>query len=312
MFFKKKTIINEAQTLPEDKPIYILGNSAMALYFAAKLTSMGHNAWLLTPQATSKKDKEITFKEEYSLQKQNLLLKCTTRVANAPLLIIIASNQKDLRANLSLLPGQKYPDTPIMCFNQIENMELLHPLLGTNFCQAYFNGYIYLSGTTLSVCGSEPQITLSAKEKNDQLNPLKELIKNLGFECLCQENNTLNFWQNNISQIIGYLASKPKQHITDLLKTESTKENIMRAVKEISLLAKQDKVKISPENIIRRLLETPKNFYYKNTEAGKTEAAFVLDRLYNTLSKKSRFYKCKIPTINQLIKQNYDDLLKNK
>ncbi len=310
MFFKKKAVENPIQANNEDKPIYILGDGALAQYFAAKLTILGHKARLLTSEATAKKEKEITFKEEYSLQKQTLLLQLVSRIKEEPQLIIIASEQHNLRANLSLLPSTRYPNTPIICFNQIENLKLLRPLFGTNFCKAYFNGYLYLSGATLSLCGPEPKITLSVTEKNNQPHPSQELLTGLGFSCTCQGNDTLNFWQNNAEPIIGYLASRPKQHIAELLKADDTKTDLMQAIKEIITLAKHEKVKLSAENIIRRFLETPKGFYYKNNEISKTETAFILDRLYNTLSQKSHLYKCKISKINQFIKQNYDDLLK--
>ena len=240
------------------------------------------------------------------------MLQLVSRIKEEPQLIIIASEQHNLRANLSLLPSTRYPNTPIICFNQIENLKLLRPLFGTNFCKAYFNGYLYLSGATLSLCGPEPKITLSVTEKNNQPHPSQELLTGLGFSCTCQGNDTLNFWQNNAEPIIGYLASRPKQHIAELLKADDTQTDLMQAIKEIITLAKHEKVKLSAENIIRRFLETPKGFYYKNNEISKTETAFILDRLYNTLSQKSHLYKCKISKINQLGGRKFERILQEQ
>ena len=47
MFFKKKAVENPIQANNEDKPIFILGDGALAQYFAAKLTILGHKALLL-------------------------------------------------------------------------------------------------------------------------------------------------------------------------------------------------------------------------------------------------------------------------
>lgn len=310
MFFKKETPIVQTLNIEKDKPIYILGDDVLATFLTAKFQENGQQAVLLTPNAPTQgyKALEISLKEEYNLQKKNVTLYKTAHISQEPLLLIIASKINSLRSHLTLMLRNRYPDVPVICFNQISNLESIRPIFGTSFHKAYFSGYLTINGSSIVSCGQHPEIIIS--EKKEENSSLEKIMSLCGIKISFQEKDRYNFWKNNAAQIIGYLSALPKQHITEIINNEESKKALQLAAQEISLLAKFEKVKISPDEIMRQLFETPHGFYYKRNDSSAIENAAYLEKLYNMLSDKARTYKCKIPQINYFIKRNYDNLLK--
>lgn len=310
MFFKKASSIIQPSAFDQNQPIYILGDNALAVFLAAKFQEGGQTSVILTPQAPTRgyQSVEMSLKEEYNLQKKNLTLYKTAHIAQEPLSIIITCRLNSLRAHLTLLPGSRYPDVPIICFNQISNLESIRPIFGTSFHKAYFSGYLTLNGSNLIADGTLPEIILSEKKEDNE--KLEKILGLSGLKISFQEKDRYNFWKTNAAKIIGYSAVHPKQHISEIINNEDGKKALQNAAQEISQLAKFEKVKIAPEEIMRQLFDTPHNFYYKKNDATPIENAAYLEKLYNMLSEKARTYKCKIPQINLLIKRNYENLLK--
>ncbi len=315
MFFKKSHILpnnNETTSSSDKKTIYVLGDDDLALYLAAKFKENGQRCILLSTSgpALGSKQTEISLKEEYNLQKSNISITTSSFVSEEPEAIFIAGNSNTFYAHLTLLPQRRYPDTPIVCFNTINKTNILAPLLGQNFYKAYFKGFLTLSGNNLIANGPLPEITLIAKKEKEEKLGIEETLATSGLKISITEKNIENFWKNNAVEILGYLSTYPKQHIMEILNNKNQKDKIHQAASEICNLAKFEKVKLSADDIIHELIDTPRNFYYKKSSYSKTENASRLEKLYNMLSEKARTYKCKIPELNQMIKDNYDYLLK--
>ena len=313
MFFKKNHVQTENINITTDeKPIYVLGDDDLALFLTAKLQENGQKSILLTTSAPALKYKniDINLKEEYNLQKNDIQLTTTSYVSQTPTAILIACKINSFRAHLTLLPKMQNFDAPVVYFNPMSDLTEIQPLFGSSFYKAYFNGYLSLNGSNLTACGFMPEIIVSAKKENDEKLAVEQILALTGLKISIQEKDICNFWKNNSARLIGYLATMPKQHITDLLNNNDGKEHLIAAAREICSLAKFEKVKLSGDEIIRELLDTPRNFYYKKSNFSKIENASQLEKLYNMLSEKARTYKCKIPELNQMIKENYEYLLK--
>lgn len=314
MFFKKKSSLPTETThiLSDENPIYILGDDDLALFLAAKLQENGQNCYILTTKAPTigTKNLEITLKEDYNLQKNTFILPTTSMTTKSPTAILIACRSNSLRSHLTLLPSSRYKDTPVICFNIMEDFKQLSPILGTSFYKAYFNGYLSRSGTNLTACGMAPEIILSAEKEEGSTNPAEQILNLTQIKVTLHNKDIANFWKTNASQILGYLVSSPKLHIMELLNHKEKKEIITKAAKELCQLAKYEKVKISSDEIIRELIDTPRNYYYKDSSLSKIENAARLEKLYNMLSEKARIYKYKIPQLNLYIKENYEYLLR--
>ncbi len=315
MFFKKnhpQTEIEKIEFNTSEKPIYILGDDDLALFLAAKLQENEQNVILLTTKAPASgmQKLKITLKEEYNLQKNDIFLLTTSYIKQAPAAILIASKLNSFRAHLTLLPKMQNFNIPVVYFNPMSDLTEIHPLFGASFYKAYFNGYLSFNGSNLTSCGLMPEILISAKKENDKNLPVEQILALTGLKIVVHEKDAYNFWKNNASRIIGYLTTYPKQHILDILNNKDGKEKLISAVHEICRLAKYEKIKLSEDEIVRELLDTPREFYYKKSTFSKIENASFLEKLYNMLSEKARTYKCKIPELNQLIKKNYEYLLR--
>lgn len=311
MFFKRFSSAAK-ETLPVEpagtQPVYILGESPLALFLAAKLTQNGNKVILLNGKApaTSFQNTEFSLKEEYNLQKNNFCIPATSRISTEPQMIIIASSHCGLKSNLSLLPGKSFPNCPLICFNYVENQDIIRSMFGSKAVQAYFKGYLEQDGTAITAVGPLPQITISAA-KDEKFGTV---FQNSDLKIIEQDNNRLNFWENFAPFIIAYLSSAPKQHINDLLSNKESKKQISSAINEICKLAAFEQAPLSENDLFRQLLETPRNFYFKKNRQQRTHEAAELDSYYSLLIDKARTYKCKIPQLCLLIKNNYDQLLK--
>lgn len=315
MFFKKNHTqpdIENNNISTEEHPVYVLGDNDLALFLMAKLQAGGKKAILLTTKAPvfEYQKIEISLKEEYNLQKNSYTFNACSHISQTPSAVLISCNNNSLRAHLTLLSPQYCQNIPIVCFNQIDNFSLIRPLFGEFFYQAYFNGYLLNNNSNLTACGLLPEITLSAPQETDEPLPIEEILKATELKITFNEKDNYNFWKNNAAQIIGYLISAPKHHISEQINNKEEKELLKTAAKELCQLAKFEKVKISEEEILRTLLETPRSFYYKNNHQSPTEQASRLGQLYSMLRTKAQTYKYQIPQLNRLIKENYDYILK--
>lgn len=311
MFFRKNhTPAQNTQTNTDKKPIYVLGDNDLALFLTAKLQENGQRSILLTSSASALNYTtfNLTLKEEYNLQKREIGILTTACAKEEPAAVIISCHNSSFRAHLTLLPSQRIQEIPIICFNTMVDIETIRPLLGSAFCKAYFNGYLNRNGNMLSACGFLPEIILSAEKKENEKTTIEKTMEATGLKVSVSDKDVANFWKNNASRILGYLTTSPKQHILDILNNKEAKQNLQIAANELCQLAKYEKVKLSTEDILRELFDVPRDFYYKTSNCSKIENASQLDKLYNMLSERARSYKCKIPAINQLIKQNYENL----
>lgn len=315
MFFKKSSKSADISTPLDNNnahPVYILGDSPLALFLGAKLQGAGQNIILLTPSAPAKTVKtiEFTLKEEYNLQKNTVQLAETSMVIKEPQLIIVAAENFRLKANLTLLPSKAFPNTPLLCFNYLENPEIIRPLLGYNFSKAYFDGYLDFDGSTLTAFGIQPQIVITPAKTENEFDNYDRIFKQADIKTFYGDNDLLNFWENFAPFILGYLCSSPKQHIAELLNDKEHKMKIAAAASEICRLALFEQVQLSVDDLLKKLLAAPRGFYFKKSGKLRSHEAAELDSYYSLLSSKARTYKCKIPELNLLMKNNYNQLLK--
>ncbi len=315
MFFKrfsqqaKETAVAEPIST---QPVYILGESPLALFLAAKFKQSGNNVFLLNAKApaTSLKNISFTLKEEYNLQKNSFTVPATSRIAVDPQLIIVASEHYSLKSNLSLLPCKTYPYSPLVCFNYIENPDTIRPLLGSKASQAYFKGFLELDNAALTAFGPMPQITLTTTKNEKETEILTGVLRTSDIKIAGCNNAQQNFWENFAPFIIGYLFSAQRQHISDILNNKESKKAISSAIAEICRLAAFEKIQLSENDLLRQLLETPRNFYFKKNRRLRAHDAAELDSYYSLLINKAQTFKCKMPQIGRLIKNNYNQLLK--
>lgn len=313
MFFRKKKSDEEIiENLPNNAPVYIIGTTPLALYLALKIQNSGEKTILVTLAEARRKlrGKELVLKEEHNLQKSKASLSLTSIIEKQPKLIIVAADFHNLKSHLTLLPTKAFPDTPIICFSGIYDLDSIRPLFGRDFCKAYFQGALDYRDETISLIGSSPQITFSYNSSGTLPDILHPLFEKTEISADFQENDNQNFWEYFAPYALTYLASTPLVSIADYLKNKDLKKDLMLAATELETLAKADNAHISKELIIRELSEIPANYNPKNKQSSLAAIAAELDSLYTILSDKARIYKRSLPHLNRMLKNNYDYLLR--
>lgn len=315
MFFKK-LLKNIDLSQPEDNtnqaPVYIIGVSPLAIFLGATLQNAGENIVIISNANNCKKlkDEGIILKEEYNLQKKLYQFNTSSSIKDEPKLIILAADPYNLKSHLTFLRGKTYPDAPLLCFNQIEHIEIIRPLLGRNFTQAYVNGYLQSDGETITVYGRPPHFTVSQPRPENETNIIYEIFSASGCKVTFNENNIQNYWEHFAPSALGFLASSVKAPLSEALKNKDKKEEIIAVATELSTLTSYCKAKLSTDEIMHQLLETPHNYCYKAGFLSKASETATLDIIYSALSNPARIYKCKLPKLNLLMKNNYNTILK--
>lgn len=314
MFFKKLFKTNE-DTLAEEgrqkqRPIYIIGSSPWALLIAARFKDNGDKVIILTTaDARDKLSKNgVTIKEEYNLQKNKHTFTTDSLIKENPRLIILSAEAHNLRAHLSMLSSSRFPEAPIVCFNYLQHPEIIRPLLGFNYVQAYTQAFLSKDGDTITAHGYEPIITFSALHTTENPFPLLSVLRSLNFEIIFSETDRQNFWNHFGPYMLGYLATTNRIGLSDLLKDKTSRETLQTAALEVSDLAACDKCKLSAEETFKTLIEAPHNYSFKNAHRNLNGQTAELDVIYTLLSEYIRTYRCKVPTLNTMIKTNYNSL----
>ncbi len=155
-----------------------------------------------------------------------------------------------------------------------------------------------------------PQITLTTTKNEKETEILTGVLRTSDIKIAGCNNAQQNFWENFAPFIIGYLFSAQRQHISDILNNKESKKAISSAIAEICRLAAFEKIQLSENDLLRQLLETPRNFYFKKNRRLRAHDAAELDSYYSLLINKAQTFKCKMPQIGRLIKNNYNQLLK--
>lgn len=314
MFFRRKKTENTQADAPEKEdsaPVCIIGCSPLAIYLAVKLQNAGEKVTIATLPDNRRKlrGKELSLKEEYSLQKYKATPQLTSIISVRPKLIIIAAGMHDLRSHLTLLPSISFSDTPIVCFSDIYDLDTIRPLFGINFCKAVFNGFLE-NTDSLTLIGSAPSIAICGKEDAPEEEKIRRLFEKANISVSFTEEESNYFWEHFAVYALRYLASSPQNGIAALLKNKEDRKNIFQAAKELELLAKAENVSLPAETVISRLMETPVNYNPKTGKKNLAEIAAETDLLYTILMEKARIYKNTLPQMTIMFKDNYNQLLK--
>lgn len=314
MFFKK--IRNQVPAIQPQKnkqraPLYIIGSGALACFLAAKFQDAGENVVIVSSSAGLQRLKDdLTIKEEYNLQKKTCRFDTASVVGKAPLAVILASDSHTLQAHLTFLPGKSLGETPLICFNDVGNKKIIRPLLGKNFYPAYFYGCLELNGNTLTAFNLQPEITISKTPNEEQTDIVDELLSETGLSVSYSPDDKTNFWKHFSVNALGFLFSARGQNLSSILKDKNNKETIHAAVAELSKLALSDQSRISADEISGRLYGLPGGCVFKSPSLTPSAEISILDAIFETISLNSRRHDCKTDTLNRLLKNGYQTLLK--
>lgn len=289
-------------TSETQNPIYILGNTPLGQYFAAKFAAKNENAVIIAPRQNDNTKIEICLREEHSLKKQKFtipLQSCSTEKAK---MLIITSDNIHLKAELMLLSSAHFSTAPVVVFSTLPDFKIIESLLKHNTIRACFNGWLQPKDNQILILGSEPQITLS-KPFNTLEHSLKALSCFHNSEILsqtCEDKNQV-FWESFCVYAISALCSAHyRQSIFNILKNKEKQNVVENAVTELCTLAAAENIILETADIMKKIYNTPINYTYKTQTAGEN-SRFELSFIHRTISDIARQHNIAIPAIKQIL-----------
>jgi ketopantoate reductase len=284
--------------------IYIVGESPLACYMAARLQDSGKNVAIVSGQKEnlSLGTNGIMLKEEHSLRKKACRFQTAPFLKEEPELLIIAAGIRSLNARLTAVSGRLIKNCPILLFTPLMNIDYIEQILGSSVIRAYCDGYIIENGQTVSVLGRAPSFCLSGNPKKKPVKTALSLLEPV-FPVSIEENGTRAFWNFFAAHALGLVFSGAyRQNLAALLKNPDRKEELKLLAREIETLAAKELAEINREELLGRLYAAPANYVWPVSSAWEQNA------VCQSLSELSQKHRLPVPQLNGLIKKIYINL----
>ena len=283
-------------------PIYILGNTPLGRYLAAKFITKGENAVIIAPRNSCDSEIEISLREEHSLKKQKTNVPCRHYSSEKAKMLIITSQSRNLKSELMLLSSSHFSNAPVVVFSMLPDFRIIESLLRHSTIRAYFDGWLLSKDNQIFILGGEPQITLS-KPFNTLEYSLKALSYFHSSEILCQtcEDKNQVFWQAFSVYAVSALASAfYRQSIFNILKNKEKQNNIEDAVNEICSLAAAENVSLDNAEILKKIYNTPINYVYDTQTPGDSSRREI-NNINMAVSDFARRHDIAIPALKKIL-----------
>lgn len=288
-------------------PIYLLGENALSCFLAAKLSAAGENPIIISsPSKDRPTDNEILLKEPQSLKRQKFIYTPQCYSFEPGKLLIITSSDYNLKADLMLISSRLLRDIPTIVFSSLYDLSFVETLLGKRLIRGYFNGWLSFQNQQLVVHNFEPTIILAKNYNNLELC-LQALgtLHHSGLIVKTEEDNATVFWDYFIVYTLSsMLSAYHHQNIFNIIKNKKNHSLLEDLVAEMVTLAAAEKVTIAPNNITKKIFNTPLNYTYL-AEATSPDSNHELNQLYRTLINLSGRNQTPIPKLNHLMKEIY-------
>ncbi len=295
----------EEKTSVAKPPVYILGNTPLGQYLAAKFILKGENAVIIASRQNCPTEIEISLREEHSLKKQKFSIPCRHYSSEKAKMLIITSPNNRLKSELMLLSAAHFSAAPIIVFSMLSDFRIIESLLKHNTIRAGFDGWLQTKDNQIFILGGEPQVTLS-KPFNTLEYSLKALSYFHGAEILCQtcEDKNQVFWQAFAGYAVSALASAHyRQSIFNILKNKDKQNLINTAVNEICSLAAAENISLTSEEILKKIYNTPINYTY-GTQTPSDSTGRELYNIHGIITNTARRHNIAVPALKQLHPQD--------
>lgn len=324
MLFKKITL---AQTAPKPisspeqplaltgNPVYILGNTPIACFLAAKFTTSGIRTIILAGEKdnTSLSTNGITVKEDYQLQKLHCRLETAVWQKEDPQMVIIATTPTLLKSSLLSLTKSKLKNTPIISFTPAKDENLISDILGYPVTKAYYEGWLKSGSQQITVYGQAPKIILCAETSSYNYQAFSELAQKANIELQNCSLDTLAFWNSFcIYAPCSLMTAASGKNIFEITKNKALREQLLSCLQEISLLPPKTIPPYNPDELLKQIFSIPSQYNFPLAEQIQNSQAGDLDFLSSIIQQAAFENKCQLPTINLLLKNLYEQILKDQ
>ena len=284
-------------------PVYIIGDTPLALMLSAKFSLAGINTFLLGADKSFNKNSLITLKEENSSSKNTVFIQTTPLMREPARLIILCPSPHFTKVSLSYFSKKYAEKSPVLSFCRTTSPKLIEDITCGPTIPAYFDGWIKESyENTLTYLGAHTGITISQNTKQPYYKTLSQLFSQTDLKINFNENDEQNFWNDFILYAACSLFSLQNgAHLRDIAKKATYRQSLNAIFEELLQVVPQT-VLIDKENIITKIYQTPAGYAYpiinEDTRLVQAERFYIQDILRHQPHYKASQY----PIINTLLK----------
>lgn len=298
---------------PADKrPVYIIGENALACYLASKFQLAGERTIIVAGKAanTSLATNGITFRENRSLYKSNLKFSTSFWINEEPKLIVIASHTNKINADIAKISTRKIYDTPIICYTALYDFSILPAFLGNNIFRGTFEGSLNFDNQQLNVLGKVPETRLAIEEDNEYLPLIKQTYAATGIPLQTEVDGKKLFWsQFSGDAAISLFSAAFNKTPFEIAKNKELREQIRPLINEICAIAGFEEQTISPDEILKKIYNLPSGFIPPlQLEIGHGRPGEI-DSLSSVLLDIARQNQYATPEINKILTKLYNIIL---
>lgn len=304
--FVKEPEIEEEQPADKNGKIYILGDNALACFFAMKFSKAGEKVVIIAnkERASSLSNNGITIIENHSLQKNHYKFETTFWLKETPKLLIITSDSVKLNASLTAISRKKIVNTPVLLFTPVRDTLYIKNILENDIYRAFFDGYLLNQSDQVLLFGRSPSITFSPKEKKRKNKIILDCFEKAGLSPKTEPSEEKAFWEYfSVYTACSLVSAAYNKNIFDVIKDKEKRETLIPLIREIAQIAKYDNIDLNNDEVLKKIYNTPLSYPYPlQVEIAKGKAG-DFDLISSNLINIARLSKTKIDELNLLLKK---------
>lgn len=303
---------NKPQIKHTDKPIYILGNTAIAYFLAARFTAANIRTIILAGEKEnlSLSTNGLSIKDDYHLQKLHCRLETDIWQKEYSPMVIIACTPSRIKSNLISLTKSKLKNTPIISFTPTKDKGLISDILGFPVSHAYYDGWIKHANQEILVYGQTPEIILCEETHTETFQVFNELLQKINLSlhtCSMEEEAFWNFF--SIYGPCSLITAASGKNIFEITKSKALREQLLTCLQEISKLPPNTIPPYTSDDLLKKVFNIPSNYNFPLAEQIQTAQTGDLDFISSVIQQAAFEKQCFLPTINLLLKTLYEQIL---
>ncbi|MFV0625767.1 MAG: 2-dehydropantoate 2-reductase N-terminal domain-containing protein [Alphaproteobacteria bacterium] len=296
----------------KNRKIYILGDNALACFFAMRFSNSGEKVVLITNKGTASRlsNNGVTIIENHSLQKNHYKFDTTFWLKEAPKMLIITSDAIKLNASLTAISRKKIVNSPVLLFTPIKDTLYIRNILENDIYRSFFDGYLLSQSDQVLLYGRNPSISFTpkSKKKNDKI--ISSCFEKAGLSVKSESTEEKAFWDFfSVHAICSLVSAAYNKNIFDVIKDKEKREKLIPLINEITQITKHDGVELNSEEVLKKIYNTPLSYPYPlQVEISKGKAG-DFNLISSNLSEIANRSKCKIDELNSLLKKIYNIIM---
>lgn len=291
-------------------PIYIIGDTPLAYFLAAKLSLEGEDVRLLGINQNSHSSDSFVIKDELLSQKSTLHFRIQSVMHENARMVLICSNPEKIKSDLIYFSRSKTENCPILSFCHTIDTDLISKMTNHPIISAYFDGW-FKSNTDESLIyfGALQGITIGISSRHRYYNLIQETLDRTDITINFNNNHAQIFWNYFLLEAAcSFFSLQNGPHLRDIAKKISLRQNLNTILDELLTLV-PEKIEINKEQIINNIYSTPANYKYPVLTGTVLHKKAELSYLNDTIRNLPDYKNEKIPTINAIICQEMKKLL---